>query len=199
MVNTITASIRRISGWAMAKRMPSASALNTCRRSPGRCGTFTRATATITAKKLAALHHRRRADATDRNRERRQRRTDDPAEVPLRVRQADAGNQVLACDEIRQDRLECWKRECADAPGHEAERGDAERGRRASTDPYREDRRNHRRQGVADDEHAAPAPPVRHGRADRAEHAIGQEACGTDQRRPRGFPGGVGDVVGQTH
>ena len=57
MVSTITTNIRRITGWAMAKRRPSASAPNTGRRSPWRCGTFTSATATITAKKLTALHH----------------------------------------------------------------------------------------------------------------------------------------------
>ena len=44
-----------------------------------------------------------RTDAPYGDRDRRQRWTDDPAEVPLGVRQADAGNQVLAFDEIRQD------------------------------------------------------------------------------------------------
>jgi hypothetical protein len=57
IVSTITTSIRRITGWAKAKRNPSASAEKIGRASPGRCGTLTSATATMTAMKLIELHH----------------------------------------------------------------------------------------------------------------------------------------------
>ena len=57
MVRTITTNMRRITRWAIANRKPSASAPKIGRRSLSRRGTFTNATAMMTAKKLSALHH----------------------------------------------------------------------------------------------------------------------------------------------
>ena len=197
IVSTITTNIRRITGWAIAKRRPSARAPKIGRRSPSRCGTLTSDTATITAKKLIALHHSAvpippmeiAIAAND--------GPDDPSEVPLRVRQADTGDEVLALDEIRQDRLERRERERPDAAGEEAEHRDAERRRVPSAHPHREDRGHDGRERVADDQQSTPAPSIGHRRADRAEYAVGQEAGSADDRRPRCLAGRVRDVVAE--
>ncbi len=57
IVSSITANMRRIAGWARAKRSPSANAPKIGRRSAVRLGTFTNRTAMITAMKLIELHH----------------------------------------------------------------------------------------------------------------------------------------------
>ena len=197
MVSTITTSIRRMMGWAIGE----AKAVG--QRAEDRAAV---------AVAMRHLHERhgddhgeeaervapqRRADAADGDRDRRKRRADDPAEVPLRIRQADAGDEVLAS--TRSGRID-WNEGNVNAPMQPATKlsiAMPERRRAFRRRPTLRGSRRRRptvrcRRSAAAACSIDPPSPNRSGR--------GRRWAGTRPRRrsPTTTPSrGVGDVVAQ--